>query len=192
MKEDFIQLGEIYNTILTESALSKSDKDNKDNKDADKDKDEDKKNKNTKASTKRVSEEKELGADEAESDDDVEKIEEGMFDRIGAKASGLKSASGQYLSNIGKAVKGDLGDKTTPEAYEDAKRSRIVTTHSNKLRKQLSDFATDLVKLEIMGSSDAEKLAKSAYNSIVNIPLIKKYIQIQPTQTNKTPIKRTR
>jgi hypothetical protein len=77
-------------------------------------------------------------------EDEEDTVEEGMFDRIKARAGAVKKALG-----------------STEDSYQTAKASSIVSTHLKKIDSELSRLATDMVKLGVMDESDAEKMAQS-------------------------------
>ena len=105
--------------------------------------------------------------------------QEGIFDRVKAKASGIKGTAGAVASNVKNAVGGVGRDmkyramggerpeengkepKDVGSMYQDKQTHSILNSHMVKLDKALSGLASDVVKLNVMDADQAEKLASS-------------------------------
>lgn len=106
----------------------------------------------------------------------VERIDEGILDRLKARAGGVGGAIKDTASNIKGAVTdanitGDPSKKATDRKnvkynYEQKKAQSIYNAHINKIYSALSNFATDLVKLGMMEEQDAEALASQALTTV--------------------------
>ena len=108
-------------------------------------------------------------------------LNEGLFDRAASTIGAYKQNIGDRASNVKTAVKGIAsaakGEHISPIRKPDTtiqqnKTQRIVQRHIQKLEQDLSDLATDLVKMRIMDADTAEKLAKTAFNSIKTNPSV--------------------
>jgi len=94
---------------------------------------------------------------------DEELIQEGLYDRIKARAEGLKDAAGSYTSGVKSALMGKTGEiEDSKGKYKQTKIQSIVNSHVNKIDASLSEFATDLVKLGVIDDEQAESIASKA------------------------------
>lgn len=125
--------------------------------------------------------------DEKDEDEDEETVEEGFFDRAKATAGAMKGAAKDVASNVSTAAKnvgktfsganksGFEKGKDVKSNYADRKTQRIIEAHAKKLKNALSDFATDLVKMNITDEQKAERLAENAYQSFLSEPELMKF-----------------
>lgn len=105
-----------------------------------------------------------------------ETLTEGLSDRIGTRFKATRDSAKDFASNIKKAGSNAMatmrGEKPQQRGknikyeYEKRKTKSIIDTHMKKFRDQLSDFATDLVKLGVASERDAERIAEQAFSSI--------------------------
>lgn len=123
-------------------------------------------------------EEETLKEDEEVVDDkDEETLEEGLYDRMKARAAGVKNAAGSYMKGVGSALKGGAAEGGVKGKYESAKVQSIVNSHVKKIDAALSGFATDLVKLGLVDSDQAENIAAKASNIIKANPTVANVIK---------------
>jgi hypothetical protein len=125
--------------------------------------------------------------DEDEKEDTLEEVaakclEEGFFDRVKARASGAVDSVKQIGSNVkrvGKAVVkgGEFETKNPSDRYASSKNQSIVNTHLGKIQKELSAFATDLVKLGILEDAAAEQMASKSFSALKMNPAIANIIK---------------
>jgi hypothetical protein len=121
--------------------------------------------------------EEEEDCEECEED---KQLEEGFFDRMKAKASGVKGTAGAVAGNVKNAVGGlgrdvkyrtmggerpnetkDQKPKDVGSQYQDKKTHSILSSHMVKLDKALSGLASDVVELGVMDADQAEELANN-------------------------------
>jgi hypothetical protein len=115
-------------------------------------------------------------------------IEEGLLDRLGARASGFGAGAKTVASNIGKGVggifKGGNTQYDSPEqASTDAKLKSIITSFKNDVQKLFPDKKLDNLENEV-------------YTSIVQPPPVPQNIskpepsvpEIKPEQPKETPV----
>jgi hypothetical protein len=113
-----------------------------------------------------------------------ENLEEGVFDRIGDRVSAAAGTAKDAWGNVkasAKNVKQTMsGDKPTGRgtnlgySYDQRKAERVITRHLGKIKRQLSDFATDLTKLGVVTADEAEKIAQQAYSAVEKTRTLKK------------------
>lgn len=104
----------------------------------------------------------------------VEKIEEGFFDRLAAKAKGLGSQVKTSAGNIGAIVKGDLS------AIKDTKAAKSATMLKQKAKtfgKEIDDLLNDLEKLFPSETEDKlpPEFAKTYKSYLQSLEAVKKY-----------------
>jgi predicted phosphoadenosine phosphosulfate sulfurtransferase len=95
-------------------------------------------------------------------------IEEGLWDRMKARVSGVKDAASASATHLKRAVGMDDGKrgKDVAKTYSSGKLTSLMSSHVQKLDKQLSDFVSDAVSLGAMEAEDAETLATNISNQI--------------------------
>lgn len=95
-------------------------------------------------------------------------INEGLIDRLKARASGVKNAASASVGHLKKAVGMDDGSrgKNVAKTYQSSKLTSLISSHVQKIDKQLSDFITDVVKTGVMEAPEAEDLASNISNQV--------------------------
>jgi hypothetical protein len=115
--------------------------------------------------------------EEVDEEEDEETLEEGMYDRVKARAAGVKDAAGSYMKGLGSALKGGAAEGGVSNKYNSAKTQSIINSHVKKIDAALSGFATDLVKLGLVDEDQAEKIAGRASNIVRANPTVANVIK---------------
>lgn len=115
-------------------------------------------------------------------------LTEGFMDRMKARgdaAMGAVKDTGSNIAragrNIGRTISGDRKStfetgKNVAGRYQDKKAYNIVSSHYKRLQKQLSDFATDIVKLGIVNEDEAERIASESMSALKNNQDLRKLV----------------
>lgn len=100
-----------------------------------------------------------------------EVLNEGLIDRLKARASAVKDTAAASATHLKRAIGMDDGSrgKDVRKTFSSGKLTSIVNSHVQKMDSQLSDFVTDLVKLGVMEEQEAEDLATNISNQIHSI-----------------------
>ena len=126
-------------------------------------------------------EEEELATEEAEEAEEAEENpeetddvqQEGLFDRLKAKAAGVKGTAGAYASGVKSAIAG----KGAEGKYGGEKTKSILKSHLKKFHSALSNLVTDVARLEVMDADTAEKLADDVYKKVEGQLFMKSNLQ---------------
>ncbi len=129
-------------------------------------------------------EEEELATEEAEEAEEAEENpeetddvqQEGLFDRLKAKAAGVKGTAGAYASGVKSAIAGK-GAESVEGKYGGEKTKSILKSHLKKFHSALSNLVTDVARLEVMDADTAEKLADDVYKKVEGQLFMKSNLQ---------------